>query len=154
MILAGALAGGVVGLVMDDLDALLPPRLEAWMRQLLVEAHRSLAPADAASLYHAHTNTLRQHLRGAGLPPVNKMIIWARLFHAAHLLAEPARSVESVAFALDFASATALRNELRRYAGMTPAEVRRGGGLLSLLARFRERYGNVGSGGGRSSPGL
>lgn len=107
------------------------------MGELVQTAAQPLTPADAARLYHGHANTLRVHLRAAGLPPLNQIIVWARLFRAAHLLGDPARAVESVAAALAYPSANALRNQLDRYAGLCPREVRAAGGLPALLQAFR-----------------
>lgn len=140
LILTELLAGSGVGPVLQEVEDLFPGHLLPWMSHLLSAASRHLAPDDAAHLYHRHPNTLREHLQAAGLPPVNKLIVWVRLFHAAHLLADPARSVEDVALSLDYPSVNALRNQLQRYVGLMPREVRARGGLPLLLTAFRERH--------------
>ncbi len=140
LLITGALTSSVPGMVLAELEDLLPARLTPLMRDLLFAANRSVQPEEVARLYHRHPNTLREHLRAAGLPAVNKLIVWARLFHAARLLESPARTVESVALILEYPSVSALRNQLQRYAGVTPQEVRERGGLHLVLAAFRERH--------------
>lgn len=138
--ITGALLSSVPGRVVTGLGDLFPATLHPFLRSLLFRASRPLDPADAARLYYRHPNTLREHLRAAGLPPVNKLIIWARLFHAAQLLESPVRTVDNVALALDFPSTAALRNQFQRYPGVTPQEVRAMGGMVFLMAKFRERH--------------
>ncbi len=135
-----ALTHSVAGVVLAGLRDLLPTHLAPLIRQLLSWADKPLTPVDVARLYHRHPNTLREHLRAAGLPPMNKLIVWMHLFRAAHRLGDTARSVESIALRLVFPSASALRNQLLRYAGVTPHELREGGGLELLLTEFRERW--------------
>jgi AraC-like DNA-binding protein len=139
LLITGALTSSVPGMVLVELEDLLPARLTPFLRDLLFAARQSLRPRDVARLYHRHPNTLREHLKAAGLPPVNKLIVWVRLFHAARLLDSPARTVENVALVLEYPSVSALRNQLQRYAGVTPQEVRERGGLGLVLAAFRER---------------
>lgn len=142
LLLTGALAGSAVGLVLNEIGDVFPEQLLPWVRQLLVSAHRPLSAADAARAYHSHPNTLRTHLHAAGLPPVNKLITWMRLFHAAHLLGDSERSAENVALMLGFPSVNALRNQLLRYVGLAPGEVRARGGLPPVLDTFRARHRN------------
>ncbi len=127
--------------VMEELGPWVPEPLDAWMRALLAAAVVPLAPEDAARLYRRHANTLREHLRAAGFPPINKTIVWARLFQAAHLLDDPGRSAENVALALEFPSSAALRNQFQRYVGMSPVEVRAAGGVRAVARAFREAVG-------------
>ena len=138
--LTDALTTSGIGDVVGSLEDLLPDDLALWMRKLLAAVPQPLEPADAARLYHQHPNTLCEHLRAAGLPSVNKMIVWARLFLAAQLLSNPGRTVENVALALDFPSVNAMRKQFGGYVGMPPREVRERGGLPVLLTKFRERH--------------
>lgn len=140
LLITGALMTSVVGEVLDDLSGIVPSHFVSLVRDLLFAAHRSLHPADVAKLYHRHPSTLREHLKAAGLPTVNKLIVWMRLFCAAHLLQDPGRSVENVALTLDFPSASALRNQLQRYSRATPQQVRAHGARQVLVAAFRDRH--------------
>lgn len=139
-VLSLALSGSVCGIALAGLEGIIPPHLVPFARELLLRAHRPLTPRCAAQLYHRHPNTLREHLRAAGLPPVNKLIIWSRLFHAAHLLDDRGRSIENVALALEFPSPSALRNQLLRYTGLTPQQIRAAGGLRAVVAAVHVRH--------------
>lgn len=139
-VLAEALSRTIVGAVLSDLEDLIPANLVPLTRHLLVAAHRPLSPSDLANFYCRHPKTLRKHLRAAGLPTTNKLIVWSRLFHAAHLLSDSARSFENVAWTLGFCSPSALRAQLQRYVGTAPKELIRCGGLNLLLREFRSRY--------------
>jgi AraC-like DNA-binding protein len=130
----------VAGEIVDGIRELVPVHLLQVVRQLVSHSHRPLDPGAFAKLVHRHPNTLREQLRAARLPPVNKLIVWSRLFHAASLLADGRRSVENVAHALDFPAPAALRNQLKRYAGMTPRQVRLGGGIPALVECFNQRH--------------
>jgi AraC-like DNA-binding protein len=138
--LESALTRTVVGKVVGELGAVVPAHLVPLLRRMISSAHTRLDPGDVAKLSHRHPNTLREHLREAGLPSVNKLIVWCRLFQAGNLLGDDQRSVENVAFTLDFPSASALRNQLLRYTGMTPLQIRAAGGLVPLFSQFRERH--------------
>lgn len=121
---------------LDELGDAVPPNFQAFFLALVAAAVAPMGPTDAARLYRRHANTLREHLRAAGFPPINKMIVWARLFQAAHLLEDPARSGENVALALGFPSASALRNQFNRYVQMSLGEVRAQGGVRVVARAF------------------
>jgi AraC-like DNA-binding protein len=139
-LLAQARAEWLPARVFTGIGDLIPSHLRAVVHQVAAHGAEALSPARVAALYHRHPNTLREHLRAAGLPPVNKLVVWLRLFRAAHLLEDPGRSVENVAGALAFASSSGLRNQLHRYAGLTASDVRTRGGVDLLLAQFRTRH--------------
>jgi len=90
-----------------------------------------------ASDLGVHRKTVRNWLRAASLPSPEQVIGWSRLFVAASLLRAPNQTVASVAAWLGFASESALRGMLARYAGMTPCELRRPDGFTRLIATFR-----------------
>ena len=138
-ILSEALARSADGKAMAELEGAVPPHLVPLVREVLRNAGRPLTPGEVARLYHRHPNTLREHLRAAGLPPVNKLIVWMRLLHAAWHLEETGASADRAARVLRFPSGVAFRNQLRRYAGVTPGELRERGGTAFLLAEFRRR---------------
>jgi AraC-like DNA-binding protein len=127
--------------VLAALEDRIPDALVPAVRYLLFAAERPLGPQQVARATYRHEKTLRDQLRAAGLPSTQKLIIWARLFHAAQLLGSGRRSVENVAGTLDFPSASALANQLGRYAGVRPGElVGRADALERLLQIFRERH--------------
>jgi AraC-like DNA-binding protein len=56
---------------------------------------------------------------------------------AARRLEDPGRTVEEVAFELEYPSGNALRNMLRRYTGLRPVDLRSPAGGRRVLERFR-----------------
>ncbi|HYR08290.1 MAG TPA: hypothetical protein VEQ60_10995, partial [Longimicrobium sp.] len=111
--------------------------LHSLLRYLLLHAETPLNPDDVARSQHCHSKTLRARLRAAGLPSLNRLIIWTRLLRAAHHVATSGRPLEQVAVAMDFPSAAALRTQLQRYTGMAAHELRAPGAVDRLLDRFR-----------------
>jgi AraC-like DNA-binding protein len=122
-----------------EFSDLLSPELAAFFSRVVSSGGEARDPNALARAYFCHPKTLRQRLRAAGLPPTNKLAVWVRLLHAACLLEDPGRSVESVALALEFPSSSALHKQMRRYTGLSPREVAAGGGLARLAAEFRAR---------------
>ena len=88
------------------------------------------AVADALGV---HRKTLVNRCAQAGLPAPSAVLSWARLLLAAYFLGNPHRTVEAIAMQLDYPSATALRNMLKRYTGLRPQDVRAQGGLAPVL---------------------
>jgi AraC-like DNA-binding protein len=80
--------------------------------------------------------TLANHCRAAGFPPPGAVIAWCLILLTTALLASPGITVERVAMQLDFPSATALRNMLKRYTGLRPADLRNATALGTLCTRF------------------
>jgi AraC-like DNA-binding protein len=121
------------------LGDLFPGSLGALLRHLLLSAGEPLDPARAARSQFCHEKTLRERLRRAGLPSLNRLIVWTRLFHAAHLLAGTGRSVQQAARAIGYPSAAAFRAQVHRYAGVHVRELRGEGGVQRLVRAFRAR---------------
>lgn len=133
-----ALAGRVTRRVTTALASHIPSFLRSFVEELWRRCWRPLSPSDAGALYHRDPSTLQRQLRAAGLPSLNQMIIWGRLFVAGSLLERGGRSVDGVAAVLAFPSANALRNQLRRYADAAPTDIRRAG-LMLLVDGFVRR---------------
>lgn len=123
--------------VLRGVGEMFPGPLQSLLRYLLLHAETQLNPDDVARSQHCHSKTLRARLRAAGLPSLNRLIIWTRLLGAAHRVATSGRPLEQVAVAMDFPSAAALRTQLQRYAGMAGHELRTPGAVDRLLERFR-----------------
>jgi AraC-like DNA-binding protein len=85
--------------------------------------------------------TLVSRLAGAGLPGPAALITWSRLLAAAHLLEDPARSVDQVAAALRFRSGGSLRVTCKRYTGLRPLDLRARGGHRHILDLIRNEMG-------------
>jgi AraC-like DNA-binding protein len=139
LILTEAQSATVVGRVLAGLEQVTPPELVPLLRIILQRAHAPVCPDDVANAFHRHCKTIRDHLRAAGFPPLNKLIVWARLFHAAMLLQDRSRSLESVALVLHFPSPSALHNQFTRYAGERVRRAVHQRGVDALLEAFIAR---------------
>lgn len=131
------LARRMADTVVAALGDLFPGSLRSLLEFLLLHAGASLDPDEVARSQFCHSKTLRARLRAAGLPSLNRMIVWTRLIYAAHLLAGSRRSVEQVVLGMGYPSAAAFRTQLQRYARMGTHELRAPGGLERLLECFR-----------------
>jgi AraC-like DNA-binding protein len=120
------------------LGDLFPETLRPLLRYLMLNASAPLDPAAVARTQFCHPKTLRERLRRAGLPSLNRLIVWTRLFHAAHLLAA-GRGGEHAARATGYPSAAALRTQVYRYAGVCLRDLRGSGGVQRQLTAFRAR---------------
>ena len=121
-IIDGAVAQRTVATVLSELQAPVRATLRMFLEQLWLRCSRPVAVSEAAALFHGHPATVRRHLRADGLPSLNRLIVWGRLFHAGRLLQASGRSAREVATLLDFPSDQALRNQLKRYASLTPSD--------------------------------
>lgn len=133
-----ALEDGMLGRAASLLARRSPPPLRTLLPRALFLSYHDLTPSSVAGLCHCHPKTLRVHLRRAGLPSLAKLVVWSRLIRACHLLRDPRRSVESVALTLGFASANAFRNQVLRYLGVCPTDLREREDAEFVLRRFQQ----------------
>ena len=126
-----------------ELGTLSADNLRPLVAHCLSQARCKHTVASVAAAMGVSRRTLVNRFTHAGLPPPRTIIAWCRLLLAARLLEDPARSVESVALALEFGSGAALANMLRRYTGLPPRELRRHGGVRCLLAVLRKKLGSL-----------
>ena len=82
-----------------------------------------------------HRQTLATWCRNQQFLHPEEVLIWSRLLLVAAMLEGSGRSANALATELDFPSVVALRNQLKRYTGMTALEVR-DRGLDAVLRVF------------------
>lgn len=123
--------------VLRELAGLVPDPVRPILEHCLGHARTPLTVHGVARALGVHRKTLVSRLAHAGLPGPRAVIGWSRLLIVAHALEDPGLPVERVALEFEFPSSTALRNILRRYTGLRPAEVRENGGLTCVLHLFR-----------------
>jgi AraC-like DNA-binding protein len=102
----------------------------------VAHARHRMSVSEVAAALSLSRRTLSYRLATGCLLSAHSLIVWCRLLVAARLLQDSARTVESVALSLQFGSAAALRNMLRRQAGLSPAKLRVHGGQAFLLKAF------------------
>src|SRR6185295_17460341 len=111
----------------EALHDLVPDELRPLVEYCLHFPHLSTSVPRVAAELGVHRKTLVNYTARFGFPSPSIIIAWCRLIIAAHLLESRGDAVERTAMALEYPSATALRNMLRRYAGQRPADLRVGG---------------------------
>ena len=126
-------AAQVLGAIRDDV----PPALLPLFEFCLAYPERATSVQAVAHALGVHRKTLVNHCAQASLPPPGAVIAWCRLLLVGHFLETPGRTVEGIALRVEFASASALRNMLRRYTGLRPQQVRERGGLCCVVDAFR-----------------
>jgi AraC-like DNA-binding protein len=111
------------------------------IRYAIEHGHTPRSVRDLAMALGVPRKTLDRRLSRVSPLTARQAIGWGRLIATAIQLDPPTATVASVAAELEFTSATALRNLLQRYTGMTPTELRNAGGLSSLLAMLHVTFG-------------
>lgn len=135
--------------ILKELESVIPPAVLPILQYCLENGRRGLTVAQVATAMGVHRKTLVDRLSAAGFPSPSAVISWCRLMVAARLLEDPGRSIEQVALVLDFPSGTSMRNMVKRYTGLRPAEVRENGGMRCILHAFKREIGVLGAGGTR-----
>ena len=127
---------GTDSLVTQAVSPYLPPELVRAVHLAMVGSVMGWGADDLA----AHAGYSRAHLsvlfREQGFPSTGHLLAWARLLHAGRWLEDYGRTAESISRQLDYSSGAAFRRLLRNYTGLTPTQVRRGGGLRLVLDMF------------------
>lgn len=130
-------ADGVASRLWEEAAIDVPEHMRLLLRTALRLAHRPVSVVGLADVLGMHERSLRKYCEQWNLSSPQWIIGWARLLVAAHYLDEPARSLPSVAELLEYASTSALRNQLRRYAGVSPSALRASGTLRGISAALK-----------------
>jgi AraC-like DNA-binding protein len=127
-------AAQVLSAIKRDIPETLLPMFEFCLSY----PERATSVQAVAQVLGVHRKTLVNYCAQASLPPPGAVLAWCRLLLVGHFLQTPGRTVEEIALRVEFASATALRNMLRRYTGLRPQQVRERGGLRCVVDAFRQ----------------
>ena len=123
-------------LVMSVLRSQLSADEEQVLQEALSGLHRRYSAEAFAASRGMTRPALSERLKGNGLIPVGRLLLWSRLLHAAVWLCEPGRTADSVARQLEYSTGAAFRRALREHTGATPTEVIDRGGLPFVLTCF------------------
>ncbi|HEX6533115.1 MAG TPA: helix-turn-helix domain-containing protein [Gemmatimonadaceae bacterium] len=126
----------VAARVMRQLGPALPRRVRPVVEYCLANAKASITVDEIAAALGMPRKTLARQLAQAGLPSPKRLVAWGRVFIAAQMMQDQARSIDRIAQDLDFPSTAALRKLLRRLTGFSPQAVRECGGLDCVQAIF------------------
>jgi AraC-like DNA-binding protein len=126
----------VAQLVLHQLGDRLPPRIRPLVEYCVTHPEDAHSVEEVASTLGLNRKTLVNRCRAEGFPAPRNIIAWCLLLLAAGLLATPNVTVEQIALQLNFPSATALRNMLKRRTGLRPSDLRARDALGEMCARF------------------
>lgn len=121
---------------MSVLEPKLSPRVADMVRTCLAQRDGRLEVEGLGRALGVTRKTLASWSSASGAPTPATLIGWSRVLRAARLLEDPGRSVEAIAHALHFGSASALNNMIRRYVGESPTAVRRQGAVKLVLGKW------------------
>ncbi|HEY0017777.1 MAG TPA: helix-turn-helix domain-containing protein [Longimicrobium sp.] len=139
--------------LIERMRGLLPASVHGWLEPVLRSPLEPRTVPELARRAGCSPRTLRRTLAAAGLPSPEQLLAWRRLLHAARLLEDPGRSVESVARALDLSSGAALRKTLKAMAGLRPRDLGPGCGVRQVAACFLAACGDDEAARARHTPG-
>jgi AraC-like DNA-binding protein len=125
--------------VMIRVTTLVPATVAALIDYFLRHGRSAPTVAAAARALSLHRKTLALHCARAKCPGPSALACWARLMLAAQRLEDPGRTAERAALEFGFPSASAFRNMLKRYTGLSPSEVRERGGSVCVVEMFTAR---------------
>jgi AraC-like DNA-binding protein len=135
-ILSSAEQACTADLVLHHLGGDLPARIRPLVEYCLTNPEEAHSVDEVARALGVNRKTLVNHCRAAGFPPPGTVVAWCLILLTTGLLATPGVTVERIAIQLNFPSATALRNMMKRHTGLRPAELRTAAALEELCARF------------------
>ncbi|HEY5490479.1 MAG TPA: AraC family transcriptional regulator [Gemmatimonadaceae bacterium] len=122
--------------VWGDIAPMTPDRVRPLVAYGLKHSHQALTVDGVARALGLHRKTLAERCALAGTLPPQQMLGWCRLLAAAVLLEDRGRLVDHIALELDFPSGGAFRNMLKRYTGLSPAELRAKGTITEMSRQF------------------
>lgn len=120
----------------------LPSQGHARLRRLIEACFynpaRTHSVESIARLLRVNRRTLLHWCQTAGALRPEEIVGWCRLVLAAHMIEYQQQATSIVARELRYSTPSGLRNQLRRYTGMKPTDLREDGVRL-LLDRFIDR---------------
>jgi AraC-like DNA-binding protein len=128
---------GAAEIVLAELHKTVPRRLHI-VAESVVRDPASSTVAQISRNLDLHRQTISGWCRKERFVRAEELVIWCRLLFVAALLELTSRTLESIANELEYGSATALRNQMKRYTGLTATSVR-DNGLEAVAALFRGR---------------
>lgn len=137
----GALGWSTEAVVTRAVSSHVPEPEARTVRLALEGVQRGWGTEDLAQALGMTRPHASVRLKSCGLPSAGHLLTWAKLLHAGRWLMDPGRSAQSVSRQLEYSSGAAFRRALREYGGMTPSEVKGGGGLAAVLGRFLDACG-------------
>ncbi len=151
-VLLGVRRRGAADRVLAEVTTMIPHRLLDFVAAVL-NSPEVASVSEIAERMGLHRQTPNGWCRRTGFLSAEELFTWCRMLLVSALLEMTSRTVESIAYEFEYSSATALRNQLKRYTAMTATDIR-GAGLTAVLQIFRGRIEQCAAGlTGRASQG-
>jgi AraC-like DNA-binding protein len=129
----------VAEIVMSEMRTLVAPAMHPMVEAALTRPSVVTDVSALAKALGVHRKTLFNRCARAGSVLPQELLTWSRLALVAYLLEWTGCTVEELSIELGYASATALRNTIKRHVGLRATEIRSRGGLKAVLDRLRDR---------------
>lgn len=126
-------------LTVDCLESMIGPRTRTLIEFGIDRGHEPLSVEQAAQALRVDRRTLALRSRDEGVLAPGFLLGWCRILVVIQLLELTGASVRRAATDLQFSSASALRNMIKRYTGVCPLSMIRMGGLEFNLDLFRRQ---------------
>lgn len=97
--------------------------------------HRIQVP-DLAAAFETSVSTLERRCERFGIPTPGRLLLWLRVLYGLHWLAEPGRSLESIADQLGYSSGAAFRRAIQATSGARGVPPRTYRSFHAALTRF------------------
>lgn len=136
-----ALGSGLTGALMQRLSGRLHADALALVRHAAEGVPAQIQVPALAADFGLSVSTLERRCERWGLPTPGRLLLWLRVLYGLRWLAEPGRSVESVASQLGYSSGAAFRRALNATVGRraswfrSPQAFERGAGMFEAELR-------------------
>jgi AraC-like DNA-binding protein len=135
-ILNGALAHGIPHLVETGLHDRLEPEARALVSFAAERIPSRIQVPDLAAAHDTSVSTLERRCERWGIPTPGRLLLWLRVLYGLRWLAEPGRSLESIAHQLGYSSGAAFRRAIQATLGVRGAPLRTPRSFHAALNRF------------------
>lgn len=135
-IVDAALQRSVPQLIDAGLNGQLEDPARALVRYAAERIPNRIQVPDLAAAYDASISTLERRCERWGVPTPGRLLLWLRVLYGLRWLAEPGRSLESIAEQLGYSSGAAFRRAIQATLGVRGAPLRTNRTFHTALQRF------------------
>jgi AraC-like DNA-binding protein len=135
-ILQAALARGIPQLIEAGLRGQLEEEARLLVRYAAERIPARIQVPELAAAHDASVSTLERRCERWGVPTPGRLLLWLRVLYGLRWLAEPGRSLESIADQLGYSSGAAFRRAIQATLGLRGAPLRTPRSFHAALERF------------------
>lgn len=135
-IIRNTLERGIPRLVETGLQGQLHPDALELVRYAAQRIPNHIQVPDLATAFETSVSTLERRCERFGVPTPGRLLLWLRVLYGLHWLAEPGRSLESIADQLGYSSGAAFRRAIQATSGARGVPPRTYRSFHAALTRF------------------